>query len=119
MKRDIQTKKDIEELIYAFYGELLKIERMKEIFKNINFENHVPNIVHFWSFVLLDEEGYKTNVYDKHVHLPILKPDFDTWLEVFTASVDKLFAGEKAEMAKQRATVLSYTFKSKWVEKPL
>lgn len=117
MKRDIQTKKDIEELIHEFYGELLKIDRMKEIFKNINFENHVPNIVHFWSFVLLDEEGYKTNVYDKHLHLSILKPDFDTWLEVFKTSVDKLFIGDKAEMAKQRATVLSYTFKSKWVEK--
>jgi hemoglobin len=119
MLKDIENKQDIELLIHTFYGELLKIGRMKEIFKNINFEEHLPNIVHFWSFVLLDEEGYKTNVYDKHVHLPILKADFDTWLEVFTTSVDKLFAGEKADMAKQRASVLSYTFKSKWVEKPL
>ncbi len=111
---DISSKADIELLVNSFYSELLKLEDMQVVFAGIDFPKHVPHIVHFWSFVLLDEEGYKTNVFDKHLHLPIKAHQFDTWLRIFTATVDRLFFGEKADMAKQRATVLAYTFKSKW-----
>ncbi len=112
--RDIETRADIEDLINAFYGRLLQIEEIKPVFAHIHFPDHIPHIVHFWSFVLLDEPGYKTNVFEKHRGLPIQPHQFDTWLGVFTQTVNVLFAGEKAELAKQRATVLAYTFKSKW-----
>lgn len=111
---DISSRKDIELLIDTFYANLLMIDEIKPVFEGLDFEKHVPNIVSFWSFVLLDEEGYKTNVFEKHTHLPIKLHMFDTWLKVFIETVDNLFSGEKAEMAKQRATVLTYTFKSKW-----
>jgi hemoglobin len=114
MLRDIETKADIERLIDQFYATLLTIEEMKPSFAGLDFKAHVPRIVHFWSFVLLDEPGYTTNVFDKHLHLPISPPLFDTWTKVFCSTVDTLFAGERAEMAKQRATVLAFTFKSKW-----
>ncbi len=112
--KDIENRSDIERLVNTFYKDLLEIEGMKPVFAGLDFETHVPRIVHFWSFVLLDEQGYTTNVFDKHLRLPIHLHQFDEWLTTFTATVDKLFSGEKAEMAKQRATVLSYTFKSKW-----
>lgn len=111
---DITKKADIELLITTFYRNLLAIDEMKPVFEGLDFAAHTPKIVAFWAFVLLDEEGYKTNVFDKHMHLPIVPAMFDTWLETFTNTVDSLFAGEKAELAKQRATVLSFTFKSKW-----
>ena len=111
---DIATKGDIELLINEFYSDLLKLEDMQVVFAGIDFPSHVPHIVHFWSFVLLDEEGYKTNVFEKHLHLPIKAPQFDTWLQIFVQTVDRLFKGEKAELAKQRATLLAFTFKSKW-----
>jgi hemoglobin len=111
---DIASKKDIELLINTFYSKLLQVEEIKPVFAGINFEAHVPHIVHFWSFVLLDEEGYKTNVFEKHIQLPIKTHQFDIWLKIFNDTVDELFKGEKAELAKQRATVLAFTFKSKW-----
>ncbi|MDP3555949.1 MAG: group III truncated hemoglobin [Bacteroidota bacterium] len=111
---DIKSREDIERLIFAFYDKLLQVEDIKPVFDGINFQSHVPHIVSFWSFVLLDEAGYKTNVFDKHINLPIKLYMFDVWLEVFTETVDNLFKGEKAEMAKQRAATLAYTFKSKW-----
>jgi hemoglobin len=112
--RDIETKEDIERLIRNFYNRLLQIEEMKPAFEGLDFEHHIPRIVHFWSFVLLDESGYTTNVFEKHMSLPIKPPMFDTWLNTWTNTLDNLFAGEKAELAKQRATILAFTFKSKW-----
>lgn len=112
--KDIATAQDIELLIQKFYEDLLQIPEMKAPFEGLEFEKHIPKIVQFWSFVLLDVEGYKTNVFEKHLHLPIHLPMFDTWLNVWLKTVDALYKGEKAELAKQRATVLAFTFKSKW-----
>lgn len=112
--KDITSRADITLLINAFYDKLLQVEEIKPVFAAIDFPTHIPHIVSFWSMVLLDEEGYKTNVFDKHVNLPIKLHMFDVWLNIFTETVDKLFSGELAEMAKQRAIVLTYTFKSKW-----
>lgn len=112
--KDIESRADIELLVQQFYNDLLLLEDIKPVFENINFPEHVPHIVHFWAFVLLDEEGYKTNVFEKHVNLPIEPYMFDTWLQVWTNTVARLFTGETAELAKQRATVLAFTFKSKW-----
>ena len=112
--KDITIKTDIELLINTFYNKLLQNPEMKVVFDGIDFKAHVPQIVHFWSFVLLDEEGYKTNVFDKHVHLPIKLHQFDIWLDTFIATLNELFEGPTAELAKQRATVLTHTFKSKW-----
>ena len=111
---DITNKQDIEKLINLFYEKLLQNNEIKPVFNGINFQDHIPNIVSFWSFVLLDEQGYKTNVFDKHIHLPIKPEMFEVWLKVFIDSVNELFEGEKAELAKQRATILTFTFKSKW-----
>jgi hemoglobin len=112
--RDIATSEDITALIREFYSNLLAVEEIKPIFDHIDFEKHIPHIVHFWSFVLLDADGYKTNVFEKHRNLPIKLHQFDIWLKIFLDSVDKLYRGEKADLAKQRATVLAFTFKSKW-----
>jgi hemoglobin len=112
--KDITSRADIELLIHSFYERLLRLPDMKAVFDDIDFPKHIPHIVHFWSFVLLDEEGYTTNVFEKHLRLPIQSDQFDTWLAIFIATVDELFSGEKAELAKQRATSLAYTFKSKW-----
>ncbi|PBQ31658.1 sec-independent protein translocase TatC [Sphingobacteriaceae bacterium] len=111
---DIQSRSDIELLITTFYANLLKLEDIKPVFDGIDFPKHVPHIVSFWALILLDEEGYKANVFDKHINLPIKTYMFDKWLEVWIRAVDSLFNGERADLAKQRATVLAFTFKSKW-----
>jgi hemoglobin len=112
-KHDIQNKEDIELLVRTFYDSLLTEETMKPVFANTNLEAHMPHMIAFWSLVLLDEEGYKTNVFDKHVSLPIKEEHFAMWLQHFEKTVDSLFAGEKAEQAKQRAHLVAYTFKTK------
>ncbi len=114
MKQDITNKQDLEVLIDTFYTRLLLLDGMPAVFEGLNFEAHKPRIVQFWAFVLLDESGYTTNVFDKHLHLPIKLYMFQQWLQAFVATVNDLFEGEKAQMAIQRATVLTFTFESKW-----
>jgi len=100
-------------MIRTFYGSLFTDESIKGVFAGTDFEAHLPHMIAFWSFVLLDEEGYRTNVFEKHLHLEIKEEHFATWLQHFENTVDLLFKGEKAELAKLRAQTIAYTFKNK------
>ena len=113
MKSDIKNHADIELMMRTFYGSLLTNEEIAPVFSNTDFEAHMPHMIAFWSFVLLDEEGYKTNVFDKHVHLPIKEHHFEIWIEHFERTVKTLFKGEKADLALSRAQTIAYTFKKK------
>jgi hemoglobin len=112
-KPDIDNKERIELMIRTFYGALLSNDEIKPVFANTDFEKHMPHMVAFWSFVLLDEAGYTTNLFDKHVNLGIKKEHFGIWLEHFENTIQSLFEGPKAEMAIQRAQVIAYTFEKK------
>ena len=114
--RDIQTRADIEEFITLFYGKVAKDPDLSPFFVNIEWEKHLPQMIHFWCFALLDEPGYTTNVVEKHLHMPLKSKHFDIWLKYFNQTVDALFIGEKAEAAKQRAALIGWTIQSK-VEK--
>ncbi len=113
MKHDIQNSSDVELLVRTFYDDLLKNKEISPVFEGIDFEKHVPHIVAFWEFVLLDKEGYTTNVFDKHVNLPIKEEHFKIWLDSFEKTVHHLFEGDKAEMAIQRAVTIGYSFQTK------
>jgi hemoglobin len=114
MKQDIQNKQDIQLLVDTFYGRVLEDEVIKDFFSDLDFAKHKPKMVHFWSFVLLDEDGYTTNVFDKHVHMPLKGDHFDRWMQLFDTTVDELFEGEKATTAKFRAKTIGWTFKEKF-----
>jgi hemoglobin len=110
---DIQSEDDVAFLVRTFYGRVLKDELLAPHFTHIDFEEHFPRMIAFWSFILLDKAGYKGNVFDKHVNLQIDEEHFDRWLKHFTDVLHDFFEGEKAGLAKQRAEVLKYTFLSK------
>jgi hemoglobin len=113
MKQDISTKQDIHLLVDTFYSKVLSDELLAPHFKHINFEEHKPRMIFFWSFALLNEPGYTTNVFDKHRDLQIDKRHFDRWLELFHQTVDELFEGDKARDAKLRASSIGWTFAEK------
>ena len=89
---DITTKQDVENLVNTFYEKVLQDVELAPFFTRLDFKAHMPKMVHFWSFVLLDEPGYTTNVTDKHMHMHLSKAHFDRWVELFHTTVDELFA---------------------------
>ena len=111
--KDIETNTDIQRLVDEFYDRVLKDELLAPFFRRLNFSAHLPKMVHFWSFVLLDEPGYTTNVTEKHANMPLNKELFDRWVSLFSETVDSLFVGEKANLAKQRAAIMGWTMASK------
>ena len=110
---DIKTSTDVELLVKTFYGKLLQLEEIKPVFAGIDVEQHMPHMIAFWEFVLLDKAGYTTNVFDKHANLPLKAEHFTLWLDTFEKTVHSLFSGEKAEMAIQRAQSIGYSFQQK------
>ena len=110
MKPDISSRKDIEELIVQFYEKVKPNPAIGFIFSEvvqIDWEHHIPVIVDFWETILLDNQVYKRNAMEVHYELnkkiPLKKIHFENWLSLFTSTVDELFEGKIATLAKTRA----------------
>jgi hemoglobin len=110
---DIGSHDDIRLLVRSFYDRVLNDELLAPFFARLDFDKHLPKMEHFWAFVLLDEPGYTTNVTEKHMRMRLSKELFDRWVKLFHETTDSLFAGEKVDAAKQRATLLGWTMASK------
>lgn len=116
---DIKTREDIDKLVTLFYGKVFKDDLLAPFFKDMDFEAHKPQMVYFWSFVLISEPGYKTNVTEKHLHMPLEAAHFERWIAYFKETVDENFAGETADMAKHRAELVGWTIQEKIKNKRL
>ena len=114
MKRDIETRTDIELLVRSFYDKVKKDPVIGYIFNDlakVNWEKHLPVMFDFWENTLFYTGTYSGNPMKSHQRLHQLytlnKKHFVQWVHLFTATVDELFEGEKAELAKQRAISIS------------
>lgn len=110
---DIASRSDIEKLVNRFYDKVLKDDLLKPFFQKLNFERHLPKMIDFWSFVLLDEAGYKTNVTEKHLNMRLNKEHFERWISLFEETINEMFRGEKAELAITRAKIVGISIQSK------
>jgi hemoglobin len=114
---DINSELDIDILVRKFYDKLLNDKLMSPYFQDLDLESHFKNIVAFWSLILLDKPGYQNNVFEKHARLEINETHFERWVLLFCETIDDLYNGQKADLAKSRAHILSYTFISKMNKK--
>lgn len=111
MKKDLESLNDIEILVNDFYKKVKTDPTIGPLFTNINWDRHLPVMYQFWDNAIFFSGGYNGNPLKTHQHLhqvfPLSKQHFDVWLSLFTSTVDELFSGEKAELAKQRATSIA------------
>jgi len=111
--KDIEKSEDIVLLVNEFYTLILKDELLSPFFKNLNFDHHLPRMVNFWEFVLLDKSGYTTDVTAVHMKMHLAKEHFEQWIKLFNQTVDSKFIGPKADLAKQRAYLVGLSIESK------
>lgn len=112
MKKDIESREDIERLISVFYDRMLKDMILGYIFTDIarvDLEEHIPVICDFWENVLFNKPVYKrgSEVIDVHIKLnrkiQLKKGHFRRWLYLFKSTLDELFEGLVSTRAKNRA----------------
>ena len=111
--RDIADRADLRAFIDAFYARLLADPRISPLFVTLDLDVHLPILVDFWAMVLLGESSYRRNAFQKHVPLAIEHRHFAIWLGHFDATLDAMFAGERAQLAKTRAHGIAAMFRSK------
>ena len=110
MKTDIRNRKDIEKLVNAFYNKVKTDDVIGYLFTEVakvDWEAHLPKMYNFWENILFCTANYNGNPMMKHKELheksPMTQEHFQHWTSLFTATVDKLFEGPKAEEIKNRA----------------
>ncbi len=120
MKKDISSREDLLSLVSRFYEKLLADESISYLFTDvskIDIDHHLPMLVDFWDNILFQSDTYHKNAMQPHINLdqksPLLPQHFDTWLRYFNESMDELFKGEKAFLAKERALSISTVMKIK------
>lgn len=107
---DIGSRNDIEFLVRGFYDKVIKDPAIGFIFNDIikvNWEVHLPIMYDFWETILLHEIKYSNNTMGVHFEInrkiKLEEKHFNRWIELFTLTVDDLYQGEIAELAKKRA----------------
>jgi hemoglobin len=111
---DITSRQDIELLINSFYEDVRKDETIGYIFNTIigdDWSHHLPIMYNFWDMVLFTTPGYAGSPVKTHVDMdktmPLKKEHFDRWLVLWNETIDRLFAGEMADMAKNKAALMA------------
>lgn len=116
VRPDLADRADVERLVRAFYRSAFADELLGPIFVDVarmDLEAHLPVMCDFWETVLFRAGLYRRNALAVHTHLhalfPLRSEHFARWLALWTATVDELFAGQKAELAKTQAARIAWS----------
>ncbi|MGB7843099.1 MAG: group III truncated hemoglobin [Salinimicrobium sp.] len=111
MKNDIQNREDVFHLVSSFYT---KVRANREIghFFNETIEDwpvHLEKLTDFWETNLFMVSKFRGNPMRAHKRVDqsfdhtIEQRHFGEWLNMWFQTVDELFEGERANIAKNRA----------------
>jgi hemoglobin len=114
---DISDRADCERLVRAFYGRALEDPIIGYLFTDVarlDLEAHVPEITSFWETILLGAQTYRGGAFRPHAALhmkaPLRSGHFERWLVLWRETVDSLFEGPRAELAKSHALRVARAF---------
>jgi hemoglobin len=117
---DIQSRTDIIHLLRHFYGRVIPDPQIGHFFTEVvqlDLEAHLPRLADFWEQILLGSGTYTGNPIHVHqaIHarVPLGEADFNQWLMRWRESVDALFVGQVAELAKSRAITIAGVMQSR------
>jgi hemoglobin len=109
-EHDLSDRDDVSALVTEFYRRAFADPLIGPIFTDIahmDLAAHLPVMCDFWETVLFRAGLYRRNALQVHVQLHRLASleaeHFARWLTLWTGTVDNLFSGEKAELAKLQA----------------
>ncbi len=115
MKQDIQNRDHIHHLITAFYTKIRKSLDIGFFFNDtiLDWPEHLEKLTDFWETQLFIGGTYRGNPLAAHAkvdhqfHHSITQEHFGLWLNLWFETIDELYQGETAEMAKRKAQKMS------------
>lgn len=114
-KKELDNRENISLLVNTFYGKIRKDEMLGPIFNGIikDWPEHLDRLTDFWETNLLFTRKYKGNPLEVHNNVDrqmdqvITMEHFGRWLQLWLNTIDELFTGKNAEVAKLRARKMS------------
>lgn len=114
-KRDIDSRADVKLLIDTFYDKIRVHEVLGPIFNGIikDWDAHLVLLTDFWETQLFLKRKYHGNPVTAHqevetkTHGTVTMEHFGLWLNTWFETIDELFTGEVAYIAKNRAQKMS------------
>ncbi len=109
-RTDIRDRDDIAALVTEFYTRGFADPVLGYIFIDVaemDLDAHMPVMCDFWETVLFQAGLYRGNAFNVHLTLhqqePLTPMHFQRWLDIWERTVDDLFAGPRANLAKVQA----------------
>jgi len=114
-KQDISTREDIAILVNTFYTKVRGNDLLGPIFNTMikDWETHLELLTDFWETNLFFVKKYKGNPLEKHANMDkqfnysINELHFGTWINIWNQTIDTMFEGDLAQLAKSRARNMS------------
>lgn len=114
-RKEIKNREQVDSLVRTFYGKIRKDGVLGPIFERIidDWEAHFDLLVDFWETQLFLKRKYHGNPIlahqdvDQKMEYGITSEHFGLWLNLWFETIDELFEGETAYIAKNRAQKMS------------
>ncbi len=115
IKKELDTREDVYLLVSSFYTKVRKDNLLGPIFNTAikDWDEHLDRLTTFWETSLFMtrklEQKYIGNPMEAHVKVDrdnnhsITELHFGVWLNLWYQTIDELFVGEYADIAKRRA----------------
>ncbi|HLT48951.1 group III truncated hemoglobin [Aequorivita nionensis] len=110
-KRKIESREEVSLLVNTFYSKVREEPLLGPIFNKIitDWETHLELLTDFWETNLFFKRKYFGNPMHAHIEVDkkmggkINELHFGTWINLWHETIDELFEGETANIAKNRA----------------
>lgn len=104
-------------MVRSFYTRAFTDEVLGPIFVDVakmDLDAHMPIMCDFWENILFQAGKYRGGMGAVHFHLhtktPLRMMHFQRWLDYWEETVDELFVGERANIAKMHAGRVAGSF---------
>ena len=116
MKRDIQDRNDVYTLVSTFYGKVRQNNEIGAFFNEIieDWPAHLEKLTDFWETNLFLVSKFRGNPMKAHNEVDqkfnhtLEQKHFGEWLNMWFETVDDLYEGERANIAKNRARNIAH-----------
>ena len=124
-RHDIEERGDIERLVDSFYSAVMVDPVLGPIFTDVarlDLKAHMPVMCAFWENILFNARKYPGGMLMKHLvihqHSSLKPHHFQRWLDYWVETVDLLFEGERATVAKIHASRVANMMAGRFQEIP-